>query len=426
MIKPAEKKLVGFSFIYFFCLLAGYFILRPIRDEMGIVNGASNMQWLFTGTFGTMLLIVPIFGHLTKKYDTRTVLMVSNSFFLLNILLFFVFFKINSTSGILATFYFIWLSVFNLFVVSLFWSFMSDIYSREQAKRLFGVIAAGGSLGAITGPLISTFIASRFAIENLFLAAFLCILISLYAIYRIISFKKGVGSNRKMNPLFEKALTKATILQDIARIFTSSYLMRIVLYVLLYTAVSTFLYFEQAHILEETIAQSAQRVIYFSKIDLATNGLSIFGQLVMTNRLIKLLGLACTLAFIPFLVGFGFFILNSKLTLTIIAITLVVHRAGNFSLLRPGREILFTATERGERYRAKNFIDTAIYRGGDALTGWLFAIFLSTGLGLSAIALIGIPITLAWSVTGYFLGKQYSKKERTLSKKSNYETQKIF
>lgn len=415
MIHRKERAIVGWSFMYFFFLLSAYFVLRPLRDEMGIMNGAANMHWLFTGTFATMLLIVPVFGYLLQKKPLKSVVIGTYPFFISNIIIFYLLFQSHGPSKTLAAAFFIWLSVFNLFVVSLFWSFMSDIYTSQESKRLFGIIAVGGSLGALTGPVISSYLALN-GIENLLLMAAALLVFALVTLNKIILLKRK-NTSMAMPELFSKEKSfKEGILSAVKKTFSSKYLMGIVLFIVLYTSISTFLYFEQAHILENNIAKSTDRIVYFSNIDFCTNALAIFGQFLFTSRIIKRFGLAITLASIPLLIGLGFIILSGSQTMQIIAIVMVIHRAGNFSLLRPGREILFTVTGKTEKYQAKNFIDTAIYRGSDTLAGWFFAMLLSFGFGLSIIALIAVPLALIWSLTGYSLGKRHMLTERVIQK----------
>lgn len=407
MLKPTELRLVTYSFCYFFSLLAGYFLLRPIRDEMGMLNGASNMQWLFTGTFLAMLLLVPIFGSVTRKFTLTKVLIGSNLVFSLSILVFYFTIKVNGISQFLAVTFFIWLSLFNLFIISLFWSLMADIFSSPEAKRVFGIIAGGGSLGAIVGPLIASFIATRFEIEGMLLTAFLLLSVAVLFLCRIIftaTFDPLKSSKKQSGVAFR--ITAGTW-KSIRKIYDSSYLMGIILLVFLYTFLSTFLYFEQAHVIEKGITQSAERIQYFSSVDLATNTVAICSQLFLTNRIIRSIGLAVSLAIIPAIIALGFLAISVSMSLPVIGCIMVLHRAGNYSILKPGREILFTVVKHRDKYRAKNFIDTAVYRGGDALTGWLFAALLSLGVGLSAIAILGIPIAIIWACTGFKLGKSH-------------------
>ena len=414
-IKSSELKIVFWSFVYFFTLLASYFILRPLRDEMGIANGASNMQWLFSGTFLAMLLIVPIFGYITSKFKIGSVLTFSYLFFIVNISLFYYLFKVNLFTNTLPIVFFIWLSVFNLFAISLFWSFMVDIFTSNQSKRLFGIISAGGSLGAILGPLISTSLSNKIGISNMFLVAIILLFCSLIALQMVIRIQKKIKVNHKSitNSFKNTLLTRATVFNAIKLVMASKYLKGLVLFIILYTTTSTFLYFEQANIIERSIESSSERVQYFSTVDLITNTLAIFGQFFLTSKVIKQFGLSLSLSLIPLLVAIGFIVLSTNTTLSIIAILLIVHRAGNYILLRPGREILYTVCNREEKYKAKNFIDTAVYRGGDAISGWLFAGLISMGYGLSIIAIIAVPIIILWGYIGFQLGrKQVNNQER--------------
>lgn len=414
-LKTNEAKMVIYSCAYFFCLLCSYFILRPLRDEMGIVNGAVNMQWLFTGTFVAMLCIVPLFGLLVSKNSLKKVLVYAYSFFIANILLFYILFESFGVSRALAIAFFIWLSVFNLFVVSLFWSFMADVFSSKSSKQFFGIIASGGSLGAIIGPVIAKHLSSMDSFGFLLLTAAFFLLMALICIFNILrlsSRKKHFSKSRK-NP----KIKIKDLFEGAQKIIKSPYLLGIVAFVLFYTSISTVLYFEQAHIIERTLTDSKERIGYFSTIDLTVNTLAIFGQFFLTAQIIKKFGLSMVLASIPIIVGFGLILLGLHSSLGIVAIVLVIHRSGNFMLLRPGREILFTVTTSEEKYKAKNFIDTAIYRGGDALVGWIFTGFLALGWGLGPIAFMAIPISFLWGFTGYRLGALQSKKENTLTLK---------
>lgn len=415
LVKPKERTTVVLSFFFFFSLLCAYFILRPLRDEMGIQNGAENMQWLFTGTFLVMLLIVPVFGYLNKRYSAFRLLLFCYAFFLLNILGFYTLFHFKIGIYWLPTTFFIWISVFNLFVVSLFWSFMADLFTSFSSKRVFGVIASGGSLGAISGPLLSNHLSYLIPFKEMLLVAALLLSLGIGCMAGLFFLNKNsfqvrnnISEQKPINP-------KGNLFDAIRTTFKSNYLMGIVTFVLLYTSISTFLYFEQAHLLEIANLNSGNRISYFSKVDLATNTLAIVGQLLFTSRIIKKIGLSMTMALIPFLVAIGLLLMGFKLSLILIAAMLIVHRAGNFFLLRPSKEILFTVTPRECKYQSKNFIDTVIYRGGDAITGWFFTGLTSLGLGLSTIALIAVPIALLWSFNGFRLGIGHAKKELNTS-----------
>ena len=411
-LKDKHLKIVICSFFHFFCLLCSYFILRPLRDEMGIVNGAVNMQWLFTGTFVAMLCIVPIFALLMARNSIKRVLIISCSFFIATI---FVFYFLINTEGItkpIAIAFFIWLSVFNLFVVSLFWSFMADLFSGPTSKRFFGIITSGGSLGALTGPLIANYLSKQSSMDVLLLTAALFLVLALCFISIILSLSNNTYDTKASTG---KALDLKSLFAGVQNIGKSKYLMSIVAFMLLYTSISTVLYFEQAHIVEDTLKEPSQRIDYFSSIDFTVNAIAIFGQLLLTASVIKRFGLAKVLASVPFLMGLGLIFLGTNSSLWVIAALMVLHRAGNFMLLRPSREILYTVTSMEEKYKAKNFIDTAIYRGGDTLVGWLFAGLVAIGWGLGAIAFLAIPLSFLWSFVGHSLGKQQYEKEKVLT-----------
>jgi AAA family ATP:ADP antiporter len=413
-IKHSEILIVFWAFLYFFLLLASYFILRPLRDEMGIANGAANMQWLFSGTFITMLIMVPVFGYVTARFKIGTVLTSSYMFFIANILLFYYLFTRNTLVDILPIIFFIWLSVFNLFAISLFWSFMVDLFSSDQSKRLFGIISAGGSLGAISGPLVSTTLSASLGIANMFLVAASLLSLSLVSLLMLVKMQRKIRalSQSESGSFKNSVLNKKDLLNGIKLVMASKYLKGLCLFMILYTTISTFLYFEQANIIEDTFLNSSERVAYFSTVDLITNTLAILGQFFITSKFIKGFGLSTALGLIPLLIALGFIILSTNTVLVIVAVLLIVHRVGNYALMRPGREVLYTLCDREEKYRAKNFIDTAVYRGGDAISGWAFAGLVSLGLGLSVIAIIAIPIAILWGYMGYQLGKKHSRRQK--------------
>ena len=387
LIHPSEYVKAFWAFLYFFTLLSSYFILRPIRDEMGILNGASNMQWLFTGTFIAMLAVVPIFGYLSSKFRIGNLLLFLYPFFSANIVLFYCSFKLNWAEGVTPTVFFIWLSVFNLFAISLFWSFLVDIFTADQSKRLFGIIAAGGSLGAICGPLMASSFADQLGIDGLFLLAAILLLVVTFSLYRLIQLQPGTTEGKQLKAISysNTSLKGKSVLDGIKLVMKSRFLQKLVLYILLYTSVSTFLYFEQAHLVEQQLVDTSARIRYFSRVDLITNTLAIGGQFFLTNHIIKKYGLSLALCGVPIVVGLGFVALSTKTILAVVAVLLVIHRAGNYMLMKPGREMLYTVVSREEKYKAKNFIDTAVYRGGDALTGWLCcAALVSLGLQLSS------------------------------------------
>lgn len=405
-VKPGEAAALLWSFAYFFCLLCSYYILRPLRDEMGILGGVKQLQWVFTGTFLAMLIAVPIFAALAARLPRRRLLPVVYYFFVLNLLIFFMLFKSDIATASVARAFFIWVSVFNLFVVSVFWSFMADLFNNEQARRLFGFIAAGGSAGAIIGPFLTAALAKPVGVINLLLISALLLLLAVVCIHRL---SRWTAENVQASTVVtndREAAIGGGVLDGVKLVFRSPYLLGICLYIWLYTTLSTFLYFEQAHIVADAFSDSASRTQLFAAMDLAVNTLTVFGQVLLTARIIARFGMAATLALVPAAVALGFLVLAAFPVLAVLVVFQVIRRAGNFAVARPAREILFTVVAREEKYKSKNFIDTVVYRGGDAVSGWVFTGLAGAGLGLSGIALIAAPLALVWLYTGVALGRK--------------------
>ncbi|MEP1035389.1 MFS transporter [Ekhidna sp.] len=406
-----ELRLARSSFLYFFFLMSSYFILRPVRDEMGIEAGVDNMQWLFTGTFTVMLFIIPIFGFLMKKVPRHQLLPKIYVFFITNILLFYLLFKITP-SPILAACFFIWLSVFNLFVISIFWSFNADLFSSEQAKRLYGPISAGGSCGAIFGPLIATYCVGLVGINNLLLIS--AGLLAIATLFLVDLVKKSKKS-REVN---FKTASISSVWQGLLLMRRSLFLKQIGLFILLYTSVSTFLYFEQAHIISDAFTSSADRTFYFGTRDLLVNSFTLILQFFLTERFLRKAGIVIALMIVPLIAVAGFLSLGLHQAVITLLIVQVLYRSLNFSIQRPSRELLFTGLTIHEKYNSKNFIDTVIYRGGDAISGWLFTGLNALISSLHVISLLAVPIAAVWMLTGFSIGKIFNAKT---AKADNYE-----
>ncbi|MDH5445053.1 MAG: MFS transporter [Gammaproteobacteria bacterium] len=403
-LEPAERPAVIWAFAYFFCLLSAYYILRPVRDAMGIVGGIENLQWLFSATFVVMLMAVPLYGWATRHYPRHRLLPLVYGFFILNLLTFYWLFTQQLSPEWTARSFFVWISVFNLFVVSVFWSFMSDLFKQAQAKRLFGLIATGGSAGAIAGPTLTALLATSLGTASLILISASLLFIAILCIHRLVIWSDN-NTQHSTQHANDDALG-GHVLAGFKLLLRSPYLMGIASYILLYTCLATFLYFEQAHIIKNAFETSEQRTQVFALIDLTVNALTILIQLFITSRLVDRFGLSLTLALIPVLMALGFIMLGISPVLLVLVIFQVVRRAGNYAIAKPAREMLFTVLSREEKYKAKNVIDTVVYRGGDAISGWLFAGLMAMGTGLTGIAFIGAVFALLWAANGWWLGKQ--------------------
>ncbi|MCU7878527.1 MAG: MFS transporter [Candidatus Thiodiazotropha sp. (ex Lucinoma borealis)] len=413
-IRQGEGRAIVWSFIYFFSLLSSYYILRPIRDEMGITAGIENLHWLFTGTFIAMLMVVPLFGYLTSRLQRRQFLPYVYYFFIINILLFYLLFESEYSIIITARAFFIWISVFNLFVVSVFWSFMTDLFSSEQAKRLFGFIAAGGTIGAIFGPLLTTILVQQLGTSSMLLISVGLLGLSIICIRQLSGWQYAQHDQETNQYQHEKPLGGG-LLDGIRLVACSPYLLGISLLMLLFTLLSTFLYFQQAQIVKEAFTDSETRTAVFAAIDFTVNTLTLIIQTLITARLVKGLGLGLTLALIPLWLSLGFLLLGLFPILPVLIAVQVMRRAGNYAIMRPAREMLYVVLSREEKYKAKNFIDTVVYRGGDAVSSWIYAGFKGIGFSLSTIAWIAVPISLIWAWIAYTLGRKQEAIERQLT-----------
>jgi AAA family ATP:ADP antiporter len=379
--EPHERPALAWAFAYFFLLLSSYYMLRPLRDSLAVGMGAQTLRWLFTATFAAMLALVPVFGWLSSRLPRAKLLAAVYGFFALNLLGFAL--------ELDAKLFFVWLSVFNLFAVSVFWSFMSDIFEARQTARLYGSIAAGGSCGALAGPLIAAWMPDS---TFLLLAAALLLAATIVCIAMLARWARA--HPRAGEPAPEAPLG-GSILAGARAALTSPFLLAICGYLACYTALSTALYFQQVEIVREAVPEPQARTRLFAAVDFGVNALTLAIQLLAFSRLAPLLGPAWMLAAVPLLSVAGFLWLGATPTLAALIAFGVTRRVGEFALSKPAREALYTIVPREQRYKAKNFIDTVVYRGGDALAGWLFA---------TVSAFIAAAVALAWTALAFALG----------------------
>ncbi|MBX3234546.1 MAG: MFS transporter [Nitrospiraceae bacterium] len=392
-VEPQEVPPLAWSFAYFFCLLCGYYILRPVRDEMAIEGGIKNLPWMMTGTFLTLLASTPLFGWLSARCSRYRLLLTVYAFFISNLALFYLLMTMQQHMEWVARGFFIWLSVFNLFVVSVFWSFMADLFTPEQGKRVFGMIAAGGSTGALFGPLITTGLTYLFPVPVLMLASALFMLACLGCITKLEGWCHEQTASHRDNagePL------GGSLFSGIRLTLSSPYLLGICGYLLLLTATATFLYFEQTRLVSEYLSTPEERTRLFSTLDFVTNVLTWLTQLFLTNRLVDRFGLVSALYVLPFVSLLGFLGIALWPGLAVYVAFSVLRRVGEYALSKPAREVLFTVLSREEKYKAKNFIDTAISRGGDASSGWLVSGIKALGVTATQLAGALVPLMVGW------------------------------
>lgn len=414
-LKPREGPLLAWAFVYFFCLLGSYYIIRPLRDALGISAGIENLQYLYLVTIAAMLALVPLFGWLTSKYPRQTFLPFIYGFFISNLLIFYALFRLYPEAELLASSFYLWVNVYNLFVVSVFWSFMGDLFTDEQAKRLFGFIAAGGSAGAIAGPLLTSLLIDIVGQQNLLLLSALFLGMAILCISRVVdadkNFERSLPDVQQRTENTEASI-EGGAWDGISLVFRSPYLLGICVLMLSYSVLSTFLYFQQVEIIADNFADTNSRTVVFARVDLAVNVLTILTQLFITSRLIKWLGLGLTLALVPMVLAVGLIVLGLSpalgLSMLVVVIILqIIRRAGYYALINPARENLYVVVSRAEKYKAKNFIDTSVYRGGDALAAAVSSVLRGAGFTVANIALLAVPIALVWAGVSLWLGKKH-------------------
>ncbi|MEQ1775938.1 MAG: MFS transporter, partial [Burkholderiales bacterium] len=415
-VKPGETRALLWSFAYFFCLLAGYYVLRPVRDEMGLAGGIKNLPWLFTATFFVMLAVVPIYGALVTRLPRQRFIPMVYHFFVANIIIFWVLLTQGIGLTITAQVFFVWISVFNLFAVSVFWSFMADLYGSEQGKRLFGFIAAGGSAGALLGPIIAASLAVPMGRANLLIIAALLLECAVFCAMRLEAAAAAFKAERIATAATAStpdAALGGSWIAGIVMIARSPYLAGIALWVALLSLAGTFLYFQQANIVSALTDDPNKRTAIFARIDLAVSLLTIVVQFLATGKLIKRFGAGPATAFLPLVFVIGFIALWATPMLWVVIAFQAVQRAANFAISNPAREVLFTVVDREEKYKAKNVIDNVVFRGSDALFGWLFTALRGAGMELGAISLATVPVTAAWLALALALGRMQEKRAAT-------------
>ena len=406
-IHPHEVVLVGWSWLFFFCVLTSYYVIRPIRDDMGVAGGVQNLSWLFTGTLVGMALANPAFGFVAARLSRPQFVSAGYRFFAVNLLIFFVAFRtIADTDAVWAgRVFFVWTAVFNMFVVSIFWSVMTDIFSASQGARLFGFIGAGGTIGAIMGSGLTSALVGVAGAANLLLVSALLLEVAAFAARQIFAAAERAGPATRetsdRTPLGGRAWS------GFERTAADPYLRGIALHVVLFTVLSTLLYFQQASIVDAAIADRAERTRFFANIDLAVNAITLTTQAFATGRLVRVFGLTTALAFLPALSLAGFVVLGAAPTVVVLMLFQVLRRSSEFAIARPSREVLFTVARREDRYKAKNFIDTFVYRAGDQVGAWAYAGLAAVGLSVSGISGAGALLAVASVVVACWLGRRY-------------------
>lgn len=415
-VKPEELKALVISCLFFFLILCAYYIIRPIRSEMVIANGVDNIHWLMLMTLGVLIAITPLFGWVTTRFRTRQFLSYSTLFFASHLVIFFFLFNVEERSINTSRAFFIWVNAFSMFIVSLFWSFMNDIYSRRQSKRLFAFIAAGGTAGAITGPIITTSLVKLMGLAPLLLISAVILGISIFCISWLSRWENESYEielcDIELNSIVDrKEALKGGIFDAFLLIAKSPYLIGICFFIALYAMSITFVQIQQAKIVEQTFSDPAIRTQLFSSIDFASNVIALIFQLFLTSRLIQKAGYRFTLMLVPVGITIGFGIIATMPMLAVMVVVDVFRRSGDYAIMKPAREMLFTVLSREEKYKAKNFIDTAILRGGDSVSALAYFGVRSAGITAGGIAGISVILGISWCAMAFWLSGQYNSKK---------------
>lgn len=413
-VKPNELAATWASFVFFFFVLSSYFILRPIRDLVAVTTSPTRLPWLFGGTLITMLLANRVFSSLVVRLPVRRFVPLTYHFFAANLLVFFVFMRSSgidiATRPSLGIVFYIWTSVYNLFITSVFWCFMADVFRSEQAKRLFGFIGVGGTLGSITGSELCASLAQRVGVVNLFLVSVVLLEIAAMVVLRFPASPRGAASagEQSEGPQYSDRIG-GSVWAGITSLTRSPYLAGIAAFQILYTIGSTFLYFEQAGIIRHAYISPEARTVALARIEQAVQTLTVLTQIFLTGRIIRWFGLAVTLALLPVLTALGFTALGIAPVLSTLVILMVLRRGTNFGITNPAMEVLFTVVSREDKYKAKSFIETFVYRAGDQIGAWTYAAFAALGLGVSGAAFAAVPFAVVWFVLGLWLGRRQSQ-----------------
>jgi len=401
----AERRAALWSFAYFFALLAAYYVLRPLRDQMAIAGGVQRLPWLFTATFATLLVAQPIYGALVARLPRQRFIAIVYHFFAVNLAAFWLLLTLDIAAVEVARVFFVWVSVFSLFAVAVFWSFMADLFDSEQGKRLFGFIGAGGTIGALLGPAITIVLAEPLGPRNLLVVALVLLELAVFCVHRL----EGTAMASAPRPDAEEVVGGGAF-AAIPEIVRSPYLLGLAAWACLLSFGATIVYFAQANVVAAEVHGAAAQTRIFASVDLAVGILTLATQVFATGRFLARFGVGVASAVLPAVFVVGFAALAVAPTLAVVLVFQVAQRWGNFAIANPARQVFFTVVGREEKYKAKSFIDVVVYRGSDALWGWLYESVHAIGLKLGAIALAAIPVAAVWLALSTVLGRMHERR----------------
>jgi AAA family ATP:ADP antiporter len=417
-VEPHEVRAMLASALFFFCALASWFVLRPLRDAVAAGTTPAQLSWLFVGTLTTTLVANPLFWALVVRYPPRRFIPFAYQAIVASLLVFYVLLRLgHGHDGApldvwTGRAFFVWTSMFNLFVTSLFWCFMADVFRSEQAKRLFGFIGVGGTVGSVAGSAVTAALARNIGELNLLLVSGVLLELAVVTVSRFpLSEAVGADGGGRSGVVQARAVG-GDLWAGFTHTVKSPYLLGIAVYLVLFTIGSTFLYFEQSSIVGAAFADRTTRTVVLARVELVVQLLTVVTEVFLTGRIIRWFGLVAALAFLPVVSMLGFSALGSVPVFASLAVFVVLRRAGNFALTNPGMEVLFTVVPREDKYKSKSFIETFVYRGGDQVGAWTFAGLTALGLGLSAISWVAVPMSALWLGLGVWLSRRQAALAR--------------
>jgi len=403
-VKPNEIRAMWLGFAFHFLILTGYYILRPIRDSIAAGNRLETLPWMFGATLVAMLIANVLFAAIVARMSRRKFIPLAYAFFIFNLALFFVLMQTGSPEQQvwIGRALYVWVSVFNLFNTAIFWAFMTDLFTVEQGKRLYGFIAVAGSLGGILGP----FITARY-VRDLGPANLLAISAVLFGMAAALVrfFPNNFTEGNKPARGGDERIG-GSVWSGVTHIVRSPYLLGLAASMLLYTSTSTWAYFQQSDLTRAALSDSGARTVFLAHLDIWVNSITVVIQIFLTGRLLKWFGVGFTLVALPLISMIGFAAMGVAMSLASLAVFQVARRVAAYALMRPSREILFTVLRREDKYKVKSVTDTLGYRTGDQLGAWSYGGLHSLGLDLSSISFVAVPVVAGWGVLCLWLGKR--------------------
>lgn len=414
-IEKHEVPAVIASCLFFFCILTALMVLRPAREALGMESGLDTVRWLFIGTAVVTLAVNPVFGLLVSRFRRFTFVAATYLFFAATLFVFYLLLTLapDSTGQVSGRVFYVWYSVFNLFNTMVFWATMADHYSLEQSKRLFGTVAVGGTLGAVFGPWLASLLAQPFGTANLILVSIAFLILAVVAARSVFYLTEQQPAAAAADfPSHRDTVIGGSAWAGLKAAVSSPFLLGISGYVLILAVVSTFLYFTRLAMVAEVGDDTDLRTTLFAQIDLITQLATLVLQLIVTGHLMKRVGVPITLALLPITVVLGMVGLAIAGSLAVLIVFEAVFRAVQRAIMRPARETLFTVVSIEDKYKAKAFIDTFVYRGGDVVGAWTEGLIGRLSMGLMGLAALTIPLAVLWAVLGLWLGARQYRSAR--------------